>query len=69
MLPAPTGGVLSAARAYLRIRGADLGSSLALYEAYARAALSYALGRDGFVMVGRFLGRDAIARGEGGILY
>jgi len=66
---APSGGVLSAARAYLRMRGADLGSSLALYGAYARAALSYALDRDGFVTVGQFLGRDAIVRGEGGILY
>ena len=64
-----TGGVLSEARAYLRIRGADLGSLLALYGAYARAALSYALDRDGFVTVGQFLGRDAIVRGEGGILY
>jgi len=38
--------VLSAARAYLRIGGADLGSSLALYGAYVRAVLPYAPGRN-----------------------
>ena len=42
MEPAPSGGVLSAARAYLRIGGAGIRSSLALYGAYARAVLPYA---------------------------
>ena len=62
-------GVFSAGKSYLRLKGANITSSLSLYKAYARAALSYALNHGGFVTVGQFLDRDVIVIGEGGILY
>jgi len=62
-------GVFSAGKSYLRLKGANITSSLSLYKAYARAALSYALNHGGFVTVGQFLDRDLIVIGEGGILY